>query len=201
MKDDLIDKVAKTVLDEQKHRDGIPQIAVGFYLMITMMISLQGQNHLAVIFVPLIPTLIEGLRKRITYPRIGYARVKEASSGKLVGLWVIFALILSGAAVFLMRMTTRGARSEIASQHFLAMWIVAVVIVLLALVIITRRQDKKLLWAIIPFIGVMAVIFASKWDTTAVYQFIIIFGAILMIVGIVRLRAFIRDFPVISDDK
>lgn len=67
MKEDLIDQAQKDVIVEQKYSDGIAQIVAGLFLMLAMLFSRQGQSTLVVVFIPLVPLLIEALRKRFWY--------------------------------------------------------------------------------------------------------------------------------------
>jgi len=77
MNDDLIKKTQIDVYREQKNRDGIPLIAAGIFLIIISILMAFDKVTFAGIFVIVIPLVIDSLRKRFTYPRIGYVKLPD----------------------------------------------------------------------------------------------------------------------------
>lgn len=201
MNDDLIAKVQKDVTDEQKYRDGIPQIAVGVFLVITMLLMMSGNGNTFVVLIPLMPIVIEALRKRITYPRIGYAKVKESKVGAKPTLWVIFAILLAGAAIILIRTLNPEALPEARNPHFLMMWAVGILIVLFGVIFLNKRHSKRLTLSLVAVVAMIAAMFFFRLQKAVVYKVILAFGAIQVLAGLYNLRSFIKEYPVLKDDE
>ena len=82
MKDELVEKTREQVTQDIKYRDGIPRIAAGVFMVIAMLLALAGNTSTFVIFIPIIPGLVEGLRKRYTYPGWAMPRSKKARAAR-----------------------------------------------------------------------------------------------------------------------
>lgn len=201
MKDDLIDRVQKDVTNEQKYRDGIPQIGVGVFLVISMLMMMFGKGNAFVVFIPLMPILIESLRRRITYPRVGYARIKESKAGGKAVLWAVFAMLVVGGAVFVIRMAKPSVLPQASNPHFLMMWATAIMVILLGVIFLTRRRSNRLSWSLIAVLLIIAAILVFKLHKDTVYMVVMAFGATQTVAGLLSLRSFIRDFPVLTDDE
>ncbi len=200
MKDDLIARLQKDVADEQNHRDGIPQIAVGAFLVISMLLMMSGKGNTFVVLIPLMPMLIEGLRKRITYPRVGYAKVMESKAGRKPIMWAILAMLVAGATVFFLRMAKPEALPQAGNPHFLIMWAIAILIILFGVVFLKRRPGARLTWSLVAVLAILASVIVFKLHKDAVYKVVMAFGAVQIITGLYCMRSFIRDYPVLKDE-
>lgn len=201
MKEDLIAKLQKDVADEQNHRDGIPQIAVGVFLVISMLLMMSGHGNTFVVFIPLIPVIIEGLRKRVTYPRVGYAKLKERTSSNKPLHLAILAALIAGAVVFFVRRLNPETLPHAENPHLLIMWAIAILIVLFGVVFIYRRRSHRFTWfiAIVPVI--LVAVFVFKLQRQTIYWVLLAFGAVQILLGMLKMRAFVRDYPVLKDDE
>lgn len=201
MKDPLLEQVQKDVTNEQKYRDGIPRIAVGIFLVITMLLQMNGSGNTFVVFIPLMPIIIESLRKRITYPRVGYAKVREPHAmGKPV-MWMILGLLVAGAVVFAIRLARPDSLPQAENPHFLIMWATAIAVVLLGIIFVTRRRNVTTTWSLVAIVAITICIFAFKLHKEAVYLVVMAFGMILVLSGLISLRSFIKEYPVLTDDE
>lgn len=201
MKDDLIARLQKDVADEQNHRDGIPQIAVGAFLVISMLLMMSGHGNTFVVFIPLIPIIMEGLRKRITYPRVGYAKLKERTDNNRPLHLAILAALVAGAVVFFVRRFKPDTLPFAENPHFLIMWSIAILIVLFAVIFRYRRRSPRFTWFIVIVPVILAAVFVFKMQRQTVYWVLLAFGAVQILLGLQKMRAFVRDYPVLKDDE
>ncbi len=201
MKDDLIKQTEKNVINEQKYRDGIPQLLVGVFLVITMLMMMNGRGNLFVIFIPMIPLLMEGLRKRITYPRVGYAQMKERGPRRQVLIWLVLAVLIAGAVVFMLSRGNSLTLVQSRQIHFFAMHAVALIVVGLSVVFLSRNPRTIFIWyALAIIIFVNAVLF-FRLEKDAVYWILLGFGVLHIIYGAISLITFLRKYPVLKDEQ
>ncbi len=200
MKDPLLEQVQNDVATEQQYRDGIPRIAAGFFLIITMLLQMNGNGNTFVMFVPLMPTIIESLRKRFTYPRIGYAKVRDRGSMRKYSLWAVGILLLVGAAVFFINQVSPGTIPQENHQPLLLMWATAIIVVLLGIMVFTSRSN---IMATLNAMGVVAIanrFFVLGLHRDALYVVMIAFGAFLLLSGLYSLLSFVKEYPVLTDE-
>ena len=200
MKDDLIDQVQKDVIAEQKYSDGITQIVAGLFLMLAMLFSRQGQSTILVVFIPLVPILIEALRKRFTYPRVGYAKPREQTKARLAGMWIVLALLIAGLVAYF---TLRGKTlSQEQSRQFylLTMYGVAGIVIVLALLMSLVGKRRDFIW--FALIAVVFVVGGRYFvnDRFLIFAVVAAIGALLFIQGVWRLIRFMKKYPVLSDE-
>lgn len=201
MKNDLIAQLEHKVRAEQKWRDGIPQIAIGFFLIIAMELMLEGKGNLFVVFIPLIPVMIEGLRKRLTYPRVGRAILREKFPKRAVLLVIVATVLILGVVVGLW---TRFERPVFDVNNGAVAWSLLTIPLLLTAAIVYRSRvehNSRILWyaAFIILLSLTVVIFRLHRPTV---QYIILsFGILNVLYGIVALISFIRKYPVVSDEQ
>ncbi|HOH97157.1 MAG TPA: hypothetical protein PL188_02485 [Candidatus Cloacimonadota bacterium] len=201
MKDELIERVQRDVADEQKHRDGIPQIAVGVFLVITSLLLMTGNGNTFVVFIPLMPILIEALRRRITYPRIGFARVIESGKRRNPTLWVVFALLVAGMVVFIMRRMNPEILPQARNPYFLMMWATAMLVILFGVIFLTKRRSKRIIWSLVAVLAILSAIVIFRLQKDLVFKVMIAFGGIQILLGAYSLYDFIKKYPVIKDDE
>ena len=200
MKDAFIEEVQKDVNNEQKYRDGIPRIAGGLFLIVTMLMQMNGNGNAFVVFIPLMPILIESLRKRITYPRVGYAKVREP---RLLGkpiLWAILAMLIAGALVFIFKAASPKSLPNADNSQFLLMWVGAITVLFLGIIFVTRRRNISTTWSAIGVIAITISILAFNLKRETVYIVVMLFGASLVISGLFSLRSLIKEYPVLKDE-
>jgi len=199
MKDELVEKIREQVTQDIKYRDGIPRIAAGVFMVIAMLLALAGNTSTFVIFIPIIPGLVEGLRKRYTYPRVGYAKIKEGQSSKRLLILIALALVI-GLLVFLISNGMLGFElpSKVNIYGPMALG-VAMPLVLIALLLTARRRQQ---WpfTLITILVFLPVLLFVRLGRHTVFYIVLAFGVLNLIMGIIELRRFIKDYPVIPDD-
>lgn len=199
MKDELIEQTRRQVADDLMYRDGIPRIAAGVFLIVTMLMALAGSFNTFIIFIPIIPGLVEGLRKRYTYPRVGYAKVRERRNARGIIIVIAVALVV-GVVVALMSNGLLGfelpSRPQVYGPMSLA---VAIPIILIGFALFARRKQRLPLSAILIVLFILMILFLKPRRHT-VFYIVMAFGTINLIIGIYELRKFIRENPEIPDE-
>lgn len=199
MKDKLIEQTRQQVTEDLKYRDGIPRIAVGVFLIVSMLMALAGNISTFVVFIPIIPGMVEGLRKRYTYPRVGYAKIREAQHSKGIIVLIAVSLII-GVFVALLGSGKLGFQLPSRAQVYGPLSIaVALPVVLIGFVVFARRRQRISL-SIIVMLMFLALTLFLKPDRHTVYYIVIAFGALNLVIGIIELRKFLREYSEIPDE-
>lgn len=201
MKNDLITELEHNVRAEQKWRDGIPQIAVGLFLIIAMELMIGNKGNLFVVFIPIIPILIEGLRKRFTYPRVGRAVLYEKFSKRAVLIIVIASVLLLGLMVGIL---TRFQRPILDTNDRAITWSLLIIPLLLTATIVYRSRvehNSRVLWYAAFIILLSLAILIFRLHRLTVEYIVMGFGILNVIYGIVALMVFIHRYPVVSDEQ
>ncbi len=199
MKDELIEQAREQVTQDLKFRDGIPRIATGVFLIVSMLMALAGNVNTFVVFIPIIPVLVESMRKRYTYPRVGYAKIREGQNRKGILIVLAVALVI-GLIVALMSRGLLGFELPSRAQVYGPLSIaVALPVVLIGFAIFARRKQMMSSSVIILVIFLLLVILLKPGRHT-VFHIVLAFGVLNLIIGIIELRKFIRDYPVIPDE-
>lgn len=201
MKDDLVSKVRIDVLLEQKHKDGISHIVVGLYLMIIAILMSADRVNMAVIFVPMIPTVINRLKKRFTYPRIGYAEVKEKERIRYIAMLLIGVLLLLGLGAMLYFQTH--SLSPVLQRSFHTIVILGIGVLLISMLAYKYFQEhsKTPLCYGVVILALIATIFLLKLSHDTVIEIIFVLGVLDFSVGLVLLQKFLKKYPVTKDDN
>jgi hypothetical protein len=200
MKDELIIKAEKDVIEEQRYSDGIPQIVVGLFLVFTMLTMLGSRGSYFVVFIPIVPLLIEGLRKRITYPRVGFAQIRDRGSRRQVLIWLVLAVLIGLAVAYFLLQRGLEALPPDSFLWKVPMYGVAGIIVLLAVAVTIRKRAWQYLWYSATVVLIIAAILLLKPGRLTVIWAILAFGVLHAMVGTVNLIRFIRKYPVLKDE-
>jgi len=199
MKQDPITRIEREVAQEQTHRDGIPQLVVGIFLIFAMLSMMSGSKTFPV-FVPFVPLAIKGLRRRITYPRIGYAQIKDQRSTRLWGIWLILSVLVAGILAFLLFRGQSNPMLQSDNFHYLMMFAVAFLIVAISIVFLVKNKNTVAIWyAALILIFLIAVVYFRLHKPT-VYWLVMAFGALHLLFGSYNLASFIHKYPVLKDE-
>ncbi len=199
MKDDLITQVEHCVRMEQKWSDGIPQIAAGLFMILMMSMMLGGRSNLFVVFIPIIPIVIEGLRRRFTYPRVGRAVLRETSSRRLLFIWIIAAYLIAGIVVMLI---TKQQNPQQDSNPYLWFWFVPITAIVLVAVMLYRswrEHNKRIIWYALFIILLATYVIVFRPRRYTVGYIVTGFGALNLVYGVISLIRFTRKYPVMTD--
>lgn len=201
MKKDFIRNVQLDVLNEQKQKDGISQIVTGFSLVILSAFLLIGKPNMFVVLIPILPTLLERLRKIYTYPRIGFADVGDRKALRKVMLvfFIPIILIAFGVMMYFCNKTLDPNQQNLLN---LAVSVgIAFVIIILLLYRYQREHNQALLFYIAALIAVVAVVRIGKLHIRDVVPIILGLGLLDFSIGLVLLQRFVRKYPVLQDEN
>lgn len=202
MKDDIITRAQSEVVREQKHRDGIPQIVAGLFVILSMLLIGRDKGQLMVVFIPLIVISIEGMRKRITYPRIGYVKVQEPKVHRGLMLIILAVILALGAVLFTVTIGDSSISRDVSRILYpIMMLVVAAMIVAMMLYrFLSEKNTIMIIYALFIVLLVVAIwIFHLRQRT--VLNALIGFGAANLVFGVVSLISFIRKYPIIPDHE
>lgn len=200
MKQDPIARIEREVVQEQTHRDGIPQIVVGTFLVIAMLSMLDGNSSIFPVFVPFIPLAIRALRKRFTYPRIGYAQIKESRRNRLLGIWLVLSILVAGLLAFFIFRGMPQTAKQPAQLHYLIMIAVAFMIIALSIAFVLKNKHTLVIWYAILIAVFILAILVFKPGRHTVHWIVLTFGAAHILYGSISLISFLRKYPVLQDE-
>lgn len=200
MKEDPIARIEREVVQEQSHRDGIPQIVTGIFLVFAMLSMMGGNSNIFPIFIPFIPLGIRALRKRFTYPRIGYAQIRESRSGKLVGIWLVLSVLVAGLVAFFIFRGGANAPLQPAKLHYLMMFAVAFMIIAISIVFFLKHKHTLVIWYAILIAVFMLAILVLKPSRHTVHWIVLAFGTAHILYGSISLISFLKKYPVLQDE-
>jgi len=174
------------------HQDGLWDIFLGAIIlawgvsMMTEMASMSG-----VWFVVLFPLLMAA-KRRITYPRLGYAEFPRARRSKLQMTILLAIVMLLGVLVLLLWMSQLGSSSlrDWLRQYFKIAFgaMVAIVLALMAVIHWIKRLYVYAGVIFLSFAGAQRLNFHMKFSFIAA-------GAIIAFSGLVLLIRFLRKYP------
>lgn len=201
MQKDLLDKVQNDVRKEQKQQDGIPQIAAGFFLIVTMLMMLGSHGNLMPVFIPFIPILIGGLRKRFTYPRVGFAELPQQRRQRQTRIWVVAGLLILGLVLFFL---SRG--KALGQQDSRTLWLAFLIVIfaaVAALMVYRYRKDRdsRMIWYLAFILLLATAILLFRLHQRTVLYIVLGFGILNLVYGVVALIGFIRRYPVLADER
>ena len=130
---------------------------------------------------------------------MGYAKIKEGQSSKRLLILIALAMVI-GLLVFLISNGMLGfelpSRQNIYGPMALG---VAMPLVLIALLLTARRRQQ---WpfTLITILVFLPVLLFVRLGRHTVFYIVLAFGVLNLIMGIIELRRFIKDYPVIPDD-
>lgn len=178
------------------HRDGLWDIFLGALLLawgLSMGTAMDGLG--GIWFIVLFPILM-GAKRRITYPRLGYAefpRTRKALS-KMVVLFTITALLGLFVFVFWTSTSLPGLRLWL-HRNIVVFFggMLAAVLCILAMVNINRRLYAH---AAVVFLSFAA----AQWLGWYIKYSFLISGAIVLLTGIAVLIQFLREYPLAQEE-
>jgi hypothetical protein len=200
MNDDLIARTQNEVLQEQKSRDGIPQIALGLFLILTSLLIYLRQESMAGILIIFVPLLTRELRRRFTYPRIGYAKLPDSSTKRHLMSLVVLGFLILGLLLYFLTTRTPMSPQTAKILYFSTMLVIALIIDLLLVFRYLKEKDVTyLLYAAALSLTVVLVWYYHLRIRTVMY-IIGGFGLLNLLYGLYALRLFIRNYPVLEED-
>ena len=174
-------------------QDGLWDILLGCFilgwgLMILLDIATLG-GAIAVSFY----FIIWGLKRRLTYPRMGYVKIAEARRQTMKILILGIVLFGLGLAVFLL--FSQGNRPDWLGEYF--MFLFGCMLALVVSIIAYWWQVKR--WYAYAALMVTGVAF-HQWLGASLPMSFIVPGAIVIIAGLVILVRFLRRYPILPEE-
>ncbi len=174
-------------------RDGMGETLMGIGLLIGSL-SMTEHFYQAAPFLPIILIFIgQAWRKRITYPRLGYAEIvakKRTTPKRGILLILVTALLLLAVASTAFMHATRGSTPLPHDKLLLG----AIIAAIIAGAGIALRL--KSVWVVaVLMLGFFAI--ADYWQFSAGWAMAAA-GVIMLGMGLLRLRRFVRDNPVLE---
>jgi hypothetical protein len=186
-------------------KDGFIEILTGFFFILTPIIFIQPSfvSIFVVIYVLFLPQYAEIFRKKYTYPRVGYVKLRtDPLDYRPKALLALLFIVIVSSGLLVMLMT-----QDVANYYN---WFLMFPFILGAALIapsayLVDRTGAKIYWGF----GIIATIFGLVMSTiTLIYPpaglfdglvaFSILLGFGLLIVGIVKFAYFLHSNPVID---
>jgi hypothetical protein len=129
--------------------------------------------------------VIGKLKERLTYPRVGYARVQRCRPG--VAAYTVLTLAFAGqfARDYVYRLDSHGLMPVLVGGIF------TLAIALPAM----RPLTADLAWVSLLLLGIQFWLLQRSADYSGMYWTLVCMGLIGIVFGVVRLRRFLRDNP------
>ena len=180
-------------------RDGLMELFLGTYLLLAGVVIQADMSTLFILLMVFVPGVVKMMKKRFTYPRIGYVKFPEHDQnvGRKMGI-ALLAVLLALAIVVLY--TTRNEKIRALYQ-----WVPLLPAICLTFgFVITGRKTgftRYHLMAVLVLIAGLSVPLVdlpSRMDNIALYLLVV--GAILFVWGMAVFIKFLYNYPVRPDD-
>ncbi len=136
-------------------------------------------------------TLVPVVKQRLTYPRIGYARLKpDSGMRKLLAVFVAL-----GAAVLFLVILSGAGMQELLSAY-LPLWLGAMGAVLIAVVGHVLNTGRFYVYALLVFLAGSA----TQWAGVELWLAVATASAAIIVTGIFVLARFLRKNPASQED-
>lgn len=188
--------------------DGITEILVGLVLLFVPVLLLMP---VFVVFIPFFilfgaEPLLDFIRERTTYPRIGRVELKTELEDFSVKRSVLEFLVLILGAVVITFIAMFIVEGEITNLQLWYKWIPLCFGLImfgpsLFLVEKTGQQRYYLLGAFTTIIGFFFSILNFPDEKMGMFLYFFTLGIIAIIIGIVRYNSFIRKYPIIEVEE
>lgn len=181
-------------------RDGLMELLLGGYLLITGVVIQADLSALFILLMVFIPAVTKRMKEWFTYPRIGYVKFPEHE--KSLGRRMAAALI--GAAVALAMVIFLASEGE--KTQALYKWIPLLPALILAagLTVTAQRTGftRYYVMAAFALVAGLAVPFVDlprKMDNIALYLMVI--GPVFFLWGAVVFVNFLRTYPIRAEES
>ena len=181
-------------------RDGITEMLVGLVLLVVGGTWGTGATGILPVFIILyMNKVLEYIKERVTYPRIGYAKLPEEDSvetGKGIFLFMASVMIVLGIGIVLFY----GGLTS----HLIYQWLPTFfgLMMLGAFTYMRGKTGDPIYLAYIAYSVLTGVVFSlynfSDWKA-GFTLYLVLLGATFMVVGAVRLALFVRRYPVMKE--
>jgi len=178
-------------------RDGVTEILVGLVLLVAGGTWRNGATGILAVFMILyMRKALEYIKERVTYPRIGYAKLPEedsAETGKGILLFMVAVLVVMGIGIVIFY----GGLTS----HLIYQWLPTFfgLMMLGAFTYMRGKTGDPLYLAYIAYSVLTGVAFSlydfSEWRV-GFTLYLVLLGATFILVGAVRMALFMHRYPV-----
>jgi hypothetical protein len=188
-----VDELEKKI-NQEYSKDGFLEIFLAIALVLSAAMVERGVFPGTFALFPVFVLLMKrAWRKKITYPRLGYAEIMDDRrlqlKRRLPG--IILALVVTGIIMAVLVYFRHHGGGSSAHQSLAGLTLgVGIVVVLLAFAAVDRAW--QLLYSVIPAIVIISIAYWQKWplEIALLISALIAFG-----VGVYRLVSFLRNNP------
>ena len=182
-------------------QDGFTEILLGLILLVFPVLIVRPEfvSIFVVFYIFFMPHLLEAIRKKHVYPRIGYVKLKEEEPPKLsIGIIAVVLLIFVSVIVILYSLSI-----GIIDRYFIWRWLPTVFGFItwgpsLYLKEKTGQNKYYLLGTSMTISGVAVSLAGSIPAEFAMTVYMVGWGLFFLVLGLIRLLIFIRKYPVID---
>ncbi len=180
-------------------RDGLMELFLGGYLLLTGIVIQADMSALFIVFMAFIPALVKKMKERFTHPRIGYVKFPEheKNPGRQVAAALIAAVLALAITLFLAR---EGEKTQTLYQ-----WIPLLPALILATALIVTgtktgftRYYLMAAFALALGFAVPFVDLPRKLDNIALYMLVI--GPVFFVWGVAVFVHFLRTYPIRAEE-
>ena len=204
MNDDTIATAARNAY-RATMKDGFIEILAGFFFVMTPIIFIQPifVSFFVVIYVIFLPQYAEIFRKKYTYPRVGYVKLRtDPLDYRPKALLALLFVVIVSSAILVMLMT-----QDVANYYN---WFIMFPFILGAALIapsayLVDRTGAKIYWGfgiVTTILGLIISILTFTYPPDGPFDgllaFSILLGVGLLIGGFIKFAYFIRSNPVIA---
>jgi hypothetical protein len=200
MNEDLDLKQLEQATFRVANQDGLTEIMMGLMIMA---IGLLIVNSTFIFYVALLiifqATLIERIKEKYTYPRIGRVKLKEEQEMPYGPYWAVFAIVM----IVALSSVIISARIENELLDILARWapLIMGIGLLQPFTFLVQRSGLKGYYGVGGIIAILGGVFVLlEFDSTIVRMslYLLVAGGFLFLAGLASLVRFVRKYPVLA---
>jgi len=170
--------------------DGLWDIFLGLFVFGWGLMMLTDIAWLAGAWFVVFYTTILGLKKRITYPRMGYVKFGRKQT-RLTAKFILLGVILMLLGLLVFWLFNTGSRPQWLSEYFLLLFggMIAIVVSLIGYWI---KVSRLFMYAVLIF----AASALNQWCNIPLKFGLIVAGSLIMLLGVAVLIRFLRTYPI-----
>jgi TctA family transporter len=177
-------------------QDGLWDIFLGLFILGWGLAILTDLAYLVGAFFIGIYFTIWGVKKWITYPRIGYAKFSETSRRRITARFVILGTVVLLVGVMMAVVWGIGARPQWLADYFPLVFngILAAIVCFVAY---WARANRFYLYAVLIFLGAVFYLWVGiPWEFGFIGA-----GGIIVLIGVGILINFLRRYPKVDEEE
>jgi TctA family transporter len=177
-------------------QDGLWDIFLGLFILGWGLAILTDLAYLVGAFFIGIYFTIWGVKKWITYPRIGYAKFSETSRRRITARFVILGTVVLLVGVMMAVVWGIGARPQWLADYFPLVFngILAAIVCFVAY---WARANRFYLYAVLIFLGAVFYLWVGiPWEFGFIGA-----GGIIVLIGVGILINFLRRYPKMDEEE